>query len=437
MKQPRIFIGFHEVAGYFSRLRDGFRALGCRCDFVALGADWRDYGSSDSPHPAFRWLSNIEHRRPSGPFAPAVRKLLTICQLALRVYLLIWAAARYDIFIFSWNSSFLSRPRFCRHADLTWLRRLNRPTIAVYLGSDSRPGYISRSLQLMVSNRSTPNLVEAVAQQKRVLGDVERGASFVVNFPSIAHLLTRPFCNILALGTPCSLPDFPLPARGDSGTGGLVRIVHAPSSPIVKATSRIRACIELLEKEGLPIEYVEIINKNNTEVLKALASCDFVLDQCYSDFPLPILATEAAYYGKPSVICGYYATQIGDDIPADIIPPSCFCHPDDLIASVRKMIVDSGYRVALGDAARAFVRERWRPDRVAERYLKLASGNPEEPWISSPAHIRYLHGVGLTEDDARQVVHQFLAQGGRAALQLTDKPDLEQAFVDFARSRAH
>jgi hypothetical protein len=99
---------------------------------------------------------------------------------------------------------------------------------------------------------------------------------------------------------------------------------------------------------------------------------------------------------------------------------------------VRRLASDERHRRALGDRARRFVEETWAPARIAERYLAVIEGIIADDWWFDPGTLRYVRGVGLTEERARELVRAVLERGGRQALQLGDKPELEQAFADFA-----
>ena len=64
--------------------------------------------------------------------------------------------------------------------------------------------------------------------------------------------------------------------------------------------------------------------------------------------------------------------------------------------------------------------DAWAPRRIAERYLAVIQGEIAAEWLFDPNTIRYLCGVGLTEERARELVGAVLARGGREALQLAD-----------------
>ena len=64
-----------------------------------------------------------------------------------------------------------------------------------------------------------------------------------------------------------------------------IKIVHAPSSPVIKGTPLVRAAIKKLKVEGYNIDYVELINVDNSIILKELRSAHIVLNQFYAFIP--------------------------------------------------------------------------------------------------------------------------------------------------------
>ena len=73
-----------------------------------------------------------------------------------------------------------------------------------------------------------------------------------------------------------------------------IKILHAPSNPLIKGTPLVRATIKKLSLEGYDFEYVELLNKSNDDVLKELRSAHIVLNQFYGyDISLGLFAIEA------------------------------------------------------------------------------------------------------------------------------------------------
>lgn len=63
------------------------------------------------------------------------------------------------------------------------------------------------------------------------------------------------------------------------------RIVHAPSSPILKGTQLVRSAITRLINEGYQFEYVELHKSTNAKVLRELREAHIVLNEFYSYVP--------------------------------------------------------------------------------------------------------------------------------------------------------
>lgn len=66
---------------------------------------------------------------------------------------------------------------------------------------------------------------------------------------------------------------------------GRIKIVHAPSSPIIKGTPLVRAAIKKLRVEGYEFDYVELSGVPNDVVLDNLQSAHIVLNQFYAFLP--------------------------------------------------------------------------------------------------------------------------------------------------------
>jgi hypothetical protein len=64
-----------------------------------------------------------------------------------------------------------------------------------------------------------------------------------------------------------------------------IRIVHAPSSPIIKGTQIIRAAIKKLKVIGYTFEYKELINVPNEVVLEHLRNTHIVVNELYAFVP--------------------------------------------------------------------------------------------------------------------------------------------------------
>lgn len=419
---PRIFIGLTEIGGFYGNLAAGFRAVGAQATFVDLGRHPFGYAPGDQSWIVrlARWTSR-RHLTTKGGVAGWI--VLWEFRLAL-VALFIWAVPRHDAFIFGFRTSFF------RLRTLRLLRRLGKKVIFVFNGSDARPPYIDGADMDPANGRSIDGCIRLARVKKREIAQIERWSNTVVSHALYLHLFERPAAGIQVLGLAQRLlPDYP--AVAPEPPEPPVRIVHSPSNPTVKGSELIRAAVGRLIAEGLPLQLIEIRDMPNRVVHEQLQTCHFVVDQLYSDTAMAGFAAEAALYGKPAVVGSYGWDEILRLIPASHRPPVEGCHPDDIESAIRRLATDGAHRRSLGLAARRFV-EDWAGEAVARRYLRLLDGERPPDWMCDPSEVRYIHGVGLSEQRAREIVAGVIRDGGIGALQLGDKPKLEAAFLQFS-----
>ena len=421
----RILIGLVEVAGYGTRLVRGFEALGMDATFANLHDPPAFRFGGGSAQPIVRLAQRVMQRRVRCTNG-AARAFWLALELAMRVLLLGWASLRFDAFIFLIGNSFLWG------YDLPLLRALGKRVVLVYLGSDERPPYLNGVFVAQHRQDLVTACLRAGGARKRRLRQAGRHAELVVSHVFSSHFQAGPIVPFLWMGFPSedlALDVAPAPRAADAPT----RILHAPSNPESKGTEQVRAAIARLRARGHALEYVELSGRPHAEVLAELRSCDFVVDEVWSDTPLGGLATEAASFGKPAVVGGYGWARLRALMPADAIPPSAACHPDDLEATIERLALDPGSATALGAQARQFLASRWRPQDVARRYLDLFDGaRPGSDWVTDPGSMAYAHGYGMPEPRLRGLLRALLAQAGVAGLQLEDRPELERCLLDFA-----
>ncbi|MBL3538296.1 hypothetical protein [Aminivibrio sp.] len=427
MKSKRIFIGMTEIAGYYGQLTKGLREKGYAVTFVGGNAHPFGYERSKENQPLLADLyERVSALRVRTPRKKLFRKLLYVGgSEVLKILLFFGALMRHDVFIFGFGSSF-----FRWNLDLPLLRLFGKRVICnIAHGSDARPPYVDGGYLDTDGKHLDLHVLENITKRiKKRCDFIERHADLVLGAPLSCHFLKFPFINWLYIGLPYSART---PVNPPSEKTRGVRILHSPSHPQAKGTPRIREAIKSLKKKGYEIEFIEVIGQPNSVVLEELVLCDFVIDQIYSDHPMAGFATEAAWFGKPAVIGGYGWEILNKHMP-DMLPPSQSCHPEDLEKAIEKLINNRDYREALGEKARAFVQEKWSAKCVAEKYIRLIDGDIPEEWFANPKEIVYLHGGGLPEKKVKEIVRNLILSKGVKALQLAHRPDLEQAFVEFA-----
>ena len=429
-KCMKIFIGLRELSGYYHNLKQGFDTLGIESVFVNLSGHPYQYGTDANP----AWINAINRMAQKVGtrfFSSWTLRILWIgfFQNVLSLFLFLWALFKFDAFIFASNSTFFF------FLDLPVLKMFKKKIIYVFHGSEARPVYLNGYVIKNESRKTIWTGIILARIQKMIITIIDRFADYSINIPPQAYFHSKPFVSWLMVGVPHSAGETTkpkVPFAEESRTS--VRILHAPSKPGPKGTPVIRHAIQSLKAKGHAIDFVEITGRPNREVLEELQRCDFVVDELYSDTPMAVFATEAAFAGKPTVVGGYYSQNILQDVASECIPPSLFCHPDDLENAIEKMVTDKAYREQLGQKAYGFVRTHWSAERVAARFLRLVDGDVPQDWFYDPYQIRYLHGCGLSEEKAKRIIGKFIAAAGQRALCLEDKPDLVRLFTAFASS---
>jgi hypothetical protein len=196
----RVFIGMMEIAGYYSNLKKGLRELGIDTVFVDLEAHPFQYMGHDVPNPLVRLTTYVSGKRAHTPRSPKLNLLIKTfwksLELPLRLLLMIWAVAKYDVFIFAGAGK-----SFFYFHDLILLRMLNKKIIFVFNGSDARPPYINGAV--MASDRGYT--IEQCIQltKKRSFHD----GRFSICCPNPTSLNPFAYRN-------CAYPAFSLSSRG-------------------------------------------------------------------------------------------------------------------------------------------------------------------------------------------------------------------------------
>jgi len=426
-RPPRIFVGPIEIAGYYTRLAASLRDLGV--DAIAVDLSGHPFSYERGPKESV-WIRLAEGAGCLDAATSGRPRLLRVpfraLSLLARIPLFLWCLARFDVFVFGFGQTFFYT------LELPLLRIARKRLIFVFNGSDARPPYVDGAIMSRTSRRSAADCIRITARQKQRIRTIERHAHAIVSQPAFSHFFERPVVDFFRIGVPWV--QSPVVAT-EPRDGTTIRILHSPSDPEVKGTRRIREVIAELMAAGHRLELIELQGAPNAVVRREIAGCDFVIDQIYSDAPMVGFATESAAAGRPAIVGGYAWPELQRIYDSSTMPPVEACRPEELADAVVRLASDAEYRHSLGARARQFVHEQWAPKKIAERYLKIIDGEVPADLMFDPRSLGYVRGVGLEEERARELVAAVLARGGRKALQLADKPELEQRFVDFGEGR--
>ena len=423
-----IYIGNKEIAGYFSRLKDGFDKIGVKADLWYL-IDNKYYTTKTNK------LVKLNQRL----FPYFKKKLFTIffpfallaafSMLVIHTIVFVYALFKYDVFILN------SQP-FFNYTELSILKLFRKKIIVVFLGTESRPEYISGNLiqgkYASNGNFKLKHCYKNVKAQHQRIHRIEKYADIIINHPPTALFQQKPFIAWLHVGFPNDIPVNM--AENKNGFSRIVKVLHAPSNTISKGTSKIIEIINQLRKEGLPIEFMKLENVPNEKVMDELSKCDLVVDELYSDIPIGGLGTEAAFARKPVINSGYYAHDIEMDYPAGVIPPACFCLPENLALEIKEFTLNKQKREEYAQKLNKFVTENWSSETIAKKYMTIISGNLPKEWIYNPMDIDYFMGYGIEKNRLRSFLKQYVSEFGEKALFLDDKPQLKTEIINFIQS---
>jgi hypothetical protein len=428
-----MFVGPTEIAGMYSLIVEGLRSIGVRADLVER-----------NPHP-FAYPS--AHRSKSLMLG-ICRRLNKACQsrttmgksreltAMLRVLaILIWlswtpiAMARYGTFFFVFGHSL-----WPFNLDLPILRLMGKKTL-MHLGngSEARPPYLGGNLHLdATSLKGAKKLRRQSKHAKRTVRMAEKYASIILGSPFSTHYFaSKPFINSFHIGVPQLVLGPNSLGENQQAKSGF-QILHAPSKPELKGTTEICAAIEELKAEGLNISLNFVSGVSNDVVREHISAADLIVDQLYSDTPMPVFATEASAQGKPTVI-GSYAVEMFDGlIPQELKGTTIVCHPNNIKEAIRATVL-SGSHLGQGELAREFVLKHLGPTEVAERIVRVLEGDTPPSWCVDPSGIMYLHGVGQSELASIRQVQGMIALLGPGSLQLDHKPKLRDALISWGQ----
>ncbi|MFN3412151.1 MAG: hypothetical protein ACK4YF_08335 [Exilispira sp.] len=260
----------------------------------------------------------------------------------------------------------------------------------------------------------------------------------MISYPAHSQLLNKNFINGLLIGNPSFINseiDY-ITNSSDFENGKNnkpIKIIHAPSDILGKGTIYIRQMIEKIKIKGFDIDYIEVINKPHDFVIEKIKECDFVIDQLYSDTPLPLLSVEAALLKKPSVICGYYRDYLTFDLPENYFNFPLFSSPEIFEKFVEELCRSKELRIKLGNDMYNFLLNNWAKEIVAQKYIMIINNSFPEQWIYKPDKIEYIWGYGINKNDLINFLKNYIDKYGENGLFLRNKIKLIEKIKEIAK----
>lgn len=428
----RILIAPTEIAGQYRTLALALRQQGHSATFVSYGESPFSYGDPNNV-PALVQVGRFIRRHAEAHSSGQPRRLLIGIAY---VFFSLWgigAVFRYEAYIFGFGQSLLPF-----NLDIPLIRLRNKPVIVnMSHGSEIRQPYADGTYRFESGDRRrfARKLCRRSKANHRRGRFLERWASVVVGSPLASSVfLNSPFVNVFSLGKPVEVSsEFETKKLGpDRFRSNKVRVLHAPSNRKAKGSDVIEAIIRELQKDGYPIEYLSLSGVSNAETLRAISSCDFVIDQAYSDIPTPTLTLEACLLGKPAIVGGIHLDHFADYFGGDLIRAIRICKPEELKDAVKALVASAKTRAQMGARARIFAAEFCDPSRVAKNYLRLIGGDIPESWVFDPYSVDYPWGVGQPREDTLENIRMMISISGRQVLGLGARPNIWSGYSQAA-----
>ncbi|CCQ10291.1 hypothetical protein PALB_11560 [Pseudoalteromonas luteoviolacea B = ATCC 29581] len=202
--------------------------------------------------------------------------------------LLGYLANKSKNFWYIWTTGFLIE----RQVEMAFLKSIDKKIVCHFGGDDIRS---PRLMKAFCAEKGLDTFIdyfgaghpfylsdsyEAEKMKAAEIADTYADVVFSAEFEQISHLKSKQYYNPF-LYDPAKFNFNPEKFTDLSR----IKIVHAPSNPLVKGTPLVRAAIKKLQMEGYQFDYVELINVSNAQVLEHLRSAHIVMNQFYQLIP--------------------------------------------------------------------------------------------------------------------------------------------------------
>ena len=419
---PRVFLGFSEISGIYSRIVRELRDSGYPISFTETARHPFGYhrGTDLSDFRFEHRLNRTNNRITS-----------VIPYLVFRLYHLFWAIRNFDTFVFIYGRSFLPR-----NLDLPLLRLLRKRIVSlVGHGSEARPAFIDGAHWSNALKTSDPlqSIHKTFRQQKKHMRRIERSSSLVVAHPLASQLFRKPAVAGTYIGIPA--PDnhnIQIPHQNPDISQ--VRVIHSPSDRRAKGSDIISDLVSRTISDRYNLNYTELHGVSNTEVISNLIESDIAIDQMYSDTGLGGFGAEAASLGVAVLAGSYGVAELNESIQQAFLPPALVVHPRDVEVAFKRLVGDRDFREQIANDCRTFINSNWPVEKVSERFLLVVNGSFPPAWYFDPLKVSYVHGACLEESELISIWNSGTARFGQEFLNIPNRPDLYEKMQIMMRN---
>ena len=419
----KVCVGLLDICSYLAHIQKGLVELGFQCDGVDITEEDSLVLSPKSKGvlPKILKKNNGWYRK-----WKRVNQVFSIPFKIIEMIGLVWLFCiylfKYDCFIFAFDKSFLPL-----NLDLPILKLFKKKVVFVFHGSDVRPPYTGAKTALVYKKGSVRSLKQFTKRTFKKIRWIERYSDCVISSPFISQFFSKPVVSWYAIGIPHDLKDFEkLVTEKSSET---IRIVHAPSAPLIKGTDRVRASINKLKKKGYSIDYVEVKGVPRDKILETLQSANIVIDQLYSECFWSTTAMEASMFAKPTIVCGNVENDLIKQHLDKVIPHRSFFNNSEFETVLENWVRNREERDSFGKIEQQFLRGNWDYKEVAKRMNMVLQKDIPSSWWVDPYKITYIHGGACSKQMVVKMVSDLVAKYGEKALYLEDKMLLKKELL--------
>jgi hypothetical protein len=108
------------------------------------------------------------------------------------------------------------------------------------------------------------------------------------------------------------------------------------------------------------------------------------------------------------------------------------CLPEDVEKTIETLLNCPERMRELGRLAQDFLKNKWSPSAVSQRFRCLIDNHIPAEWFIQPQSINYVYGVGQSLEVTRAHVTSLIRHFGLESLQLSDRPALEAACLQLS-----
>ncbi len=418
----RFFLGFTDTCGVYRSVEQSLLSQGHRAYFLNLGNDLREK-SYDNPFVPrlFRRAYDYAHCEVEG--STNFRSYLAqLAYKAALIILAIWVAVCFDVLLIK-SGAGLTRSRF----ELRVARAFGRKIIFSYHGSDSRPFYLGYTAE----RENYPEKIRELESFRNYLQKSEELADIVIDSPSSAHLHMKQCCLRQVIFNPAPLDSFP-DQKIDYSESKPLRLLHAPSDPLLKGTDVIRRAVLELKSKGYIFEFREVNGVSNEQVIEELLASDIVVDEMYSDNYAGIFALEGLTARKVVVVGGYAFEHLDEYVPDWARAPTARTRPEKLVELLESLLCDHKLRQLYRSRADAYIKTVVCPAKVVKRLVTLAGGEAPSEWFFDPKSIEYIGGAAAPMEEIEENIAQVYKVNGAQSFSMEDKMNLQKILVNRA-----